>query len=74
MIEPYWDGFAADRKPGNNIALGFVEGLNNKSTSGGLSSTGGQSTPALVVARSPLSQTFRGESRFSFSNDSIKRW
>jgi transposase len=30
MIERHWDGIAAYCKPENQIALGFVEGLNNK--------------------------------------------
>ena len=30
MIERHWDGIAAHCKPGNKVALGFVEGLNNK--------------------------------------------
>jgi transposase len=30
MIESHWDGIAAYCKPENKIALGFVEGLNNK--------------------------------------------
>jgi transposase len=30
MIERHWDGIAAHCKPENKIALGFVEGLNNK--------------------------------------------
>jgi transposase len=30
MIEKHWDGIAAYCKPENKIALGFVEGLNNK--------------------------------------------
>lgn len=30
MIEPHWDGIAAYCHPENKIALGFVEGLNNK--------------------------------------------
>ena len=30
MIERHWDGIAAYGKPENKIALGFVEGLNNK--------------------------------------------
>jgi transposase len=30
MIERHWDGIAAYCKPENKIALGFVEGLNNK--------------------------------------------
>ena len=30
MIERHWDGIAAHCKPGNTVALGFVEGLNNK--------------------------------------------
>jgi len=30
MIEEHWDGIAAYCKPENKVALGFVEGLNNK--------------------------------------------
>lgn len=30
MIERHWDGIAAYCKPDNKVALGFVEGLNNK--------------------------------------------
>ena len=30
MIEGHWDGIAAYCKPENKVALGFVEGLNNK--------------------------------------------
>jgi transposase len=30
MIERHWDGVAAYCRPENKIALGFVEGLNNK--------------------------------------------
>ena len=30
MTERHWDGIAAYCQPENNIALGFVEGLNNK--------------------------------------------
>ena len=30
MIEHHWDGIAAYRKPQNKVALGFVEGFNNK--------------------------------------------
>src|SRR4030067_3549939 len=30
MIETHWDGIAAFCKPENKVALGFVEGLNNK--------------------------------------------
>lgn len=30
MIERHWDGIAAYSRPENKIALGFVEGLNNK--------------------------------------------
>lgn len=30
MIDKHWDGIAAYCKPANKIALGFVEGLNNK--------------------------------------------
>ena len=30
MIERHWDGIAAYCRPENKIALGFVEGLNNK--------------------------------------------
>ena len=30
MIERHWDGIAAYCQPGNKVALGFVEGLNNK--------------------------------------------
>jgi transposase len=30
MIERHWDGIAAHCSPGNKVALGFVEGLNNK--------------------------------------------
>jgi transposase len=30
MIEQHWDGIAAHCKPENKVALGFVEGLNNK--------------------------------------------
>jgi transposase len=30
MIEKHWDGIAAYCKPENKVALGFVEGLNNK--------------------------------------------
>jgi len=30
MIENHWDGIAAYCKPENKVALGFVEGLNNK--------------------------------------------
>jgi len=30
MIERHWDGIAAYCKPKNKVALGFVEGLNNK--------------------------------------------
>ena len=29
MIERHWDGFAAHCHPGNKVALGLVEGLNN---------------------------------------------
>ena len=30
MIDSHWGGIAAYRKPENKVALGFVEGLNNK--------------------------------------------
>ena len=30
MVERHWDGIAAFCKPENKVALGFVEGLNNK--------------------------------------------
>ena len=30
MIDAHWDGIAAYCKPENKVALGFVEGLNNK--------------------------------------------
>ena len=30
MIERHWDGIAAYCKAENKVALGFVEGLNNK--------------------------------------------
>lgn len=30
MIDRHWDGIAAYCKPENKVALGFVEGLNNK--------------------------------------------
>ena len=30
MIDKHWDGIAAYCKPENKIALGYVEGLNNK--------------------------------------------
>jgi len=30
MIDRHWDGIAAYCKPGNTVALGFVEGVNNK--------------------------------------------
>jgi transposase len=30
MIESHWDGIAAYCRPENKVALGFVEGLNNK--------------------------------------------
>jgi transposase len=30
MVERHWDGIAAYCKPDNKVALGFVEGLNNK--------------------------------------------
>jgi transposase len=30
MIDRHWDGIAAYCKPANKVALGFVEGLNNK--------------------------------------------
>jgi transposase len=30
LIERHWDGIAAHCRPENKIALGFVEGLNNK--------------------------------------------
>jgi len=30
MVERHWDGIAAHCKPQNKVALGFVEGLNNK--------------------------------------------
>ena len=30
MIERHWDGIAAYCHPENKVALGFVEGLNNK--------------------------------------------
>ncbi len=30
MIDRHWDGIAAYCKPENTIALGFVEGVNNK--------------------------------------------
>jgi transposase len=30
MIEKHWDGIAAYCQPENKVALGFVEGLNNK--------------------------------------------
>jgi Transposase len=30
MIERHWDGIAAHCHPENKVALGFVEGLNNK--------------------------------------------
>ena len=31
MIDRHWDGIAAYCRPENKVALGFVEGLNNKS-------------------------------------------
>ena len=30
MIEQHWDGIVSYCEPGNRVALGFVEGLNNK--------------------------------------------
>ena len=30
MIDRHWDGIAAYCRPENKVALGFVEGLNNK--------------------------------------------
>jgi transposase len=30
MIERHWEGIAAYCQPENKVALGFVEGLNNK--------------------------------------------
>lgn len=30
MVEKHWAGIAAYCKPENKVALGFVEGLNNK--------------------------------------------
>ena len=30
MIERHWDGIAAYCRPENKVALGFVEGFNNK--------------------------------------------
>ena len=30
MVERHWEGIAAYCKPENKVALGFVEGLNNK--------------------------------------------
>ena len=30
MVERHWDGIAAYCNPGNKVALGFVEGFNNK--------------------------------------------
>jgi transposase len=30
LIERHWDGVAAYCRPENKVALGFVEGLNNK--------------------------------------------
>jgi transposase len=30
MIDPHWDGIAAYCRPENKVALGFVEGPNNK--------------------------------------------
>ena len=30
MIDLHWDGMATNRKPENNVSLGFAEGLNNK--------------------------------------------
>ena len=30
MIDRHWDGIAAYCKPANKVALGFVEGMNNK--------------------------------------------
>ena len=30
MIDRHWDGIAAYCKPENKVALGFVEGMNNK--------------------------------------------
>ena len=30
LIDRHWDGIAAYRHPDNKVALGFVEGLNNK--------------------------------------------
>ncbi len=30
MIDRHWDGIAAYCKPENKVALGFVEGYNNK--------------------------------------------
>lgn len=30
MIDRHWDGIVVYRKSGSNIALGFVEGMNNK--------------------------------------------
>jgi len=30
MIDRHWAGIAAYRRPENKVALGFVEGLNNK--------------------------------------------
>jgi transposase len=30
MIERHWEGIAASCRPENKVALGFVEGLNNK--------------------------------------------
>ena len=30
MIDRHWEGIAAYGRPENKVALGFVEGLNNK--------------------------------------------
>ena len=30
MIDRHWEGLAAYCRPANKVALGFVEGLNNK--------------------------------------------
>ena|SRR4030043_1509191 len=30
LVERHWDGIAAYSRPSNKVALGFVEGLNNK--------------------------------------------
>lgn len=36
MIDRHWDGIAAYCQPENKVALGFVEGLNNKIRDGSL--------------------------------------